>query len=300
MLLIFPLTQFQGADLAQTIWRILQEEGVDPRWIELEITEEATTHDLQRTVKQLRTLTEYGFTVALDDFGKGYSSLNVLKHFPLHTLKIDRAFVRDLETDNSSVAIAKTIVALGEGLHLNTVAEGVENERQLAILKSIGCQQVQGYWFSRPLAPAAMVQWIRNRQQQVQKVTVSRDDPEGNPPSLRPRTQADLPLPVLPPRGTPPAAKPLTSPLRLLQGENDDAKLQDSIEQQQRQLVSSIALKIRESMDIEDIFNMTVAEVRYLLNTDRVVLFQFDENWVGTIVQRVGHPRLSGHHPRGD
>ena len=88
-----------------------------------------------------------------------------------------------------------------------------------------------------------MVQWIRNRQQQVQKVTVSRDDPEGNPPSLRPRTQADLPLPVLPPRGTPPAAKPLTSPLRLLQGENDDAKLQDSIEQQQRQLVSSIALK---------------------------------------------------------
>ena len=279
------LTQFQAPDLVQTIRRILQQEGVDPRWIELEITEEATTHDLQGAVKQLRTLAEYGFTIALDDFGKGYSSLNVLKHFPLHTLKIDRAFVRELETDASSVAIAKTIVALGEGLNLNTVAEGVENEQQLAILQSIGCHQVQGYWFSRPLAPAAMVQWLRNRlqlsQQGAQLATLTRKD--------RPvfhQTQANSARSEsLRQRESSPDSEQPVSDSALSIGDRTTAPVNDSLEQQQQQLVSSIALKIRESMDIEDIFDMTVAEVRYLLNTDRVVLFQFDANWVGTIAK---------------
>jgi EAL domain-containing protein (putative c-di-GMP-specific phosphodiesterase class I) len=220
------LTQFQSPDLAQTIRRILQEEGVDPRWIELEITEDATTHDLQRTVKQLRTLTEYGFTVALDDFGKGYSSLNVLKHFPLHTLKIDRAFVRDLETDASSVAIAKTIVALGEGLNLNTVAEGVENEQQLAILQSIGCHQVQGYWFSRPLAPAAMAQWLRNRRQQAQKVTVSKGGTEAKPltPHLPLSNHQSLPV-FSRPMDASSAAPRLTSATPYAPGEQSTPRL---------------------------------------------------------------------------
>jgi diguanylate cyclase (GGDEF)-like protein len=296
------LTQFQDPNLVQTIRQILQEEGVDPRWIELEITEEATTQDLQNTVKQLRTLTQYGFTIALDDFGKGYSSLNVLKHFPLHTLKIDRAFIRDLETDASSLAIAKTIVALGEGLNLNTVAEGVENENQLTLLQTIGCHQVQGYWFSRPMAPGAMGQWLRNRSSQkcgqqqssaLQPQSASALKPAQVPicqaperklgPALNPASQ-----PVLAPLAKPDSALPLTVPRS--GGLGYPASDGHSIEQQQRQLVNSIALKIRESMDIDDIFNMSVAEVRYLLKTDRVVLFQFDENWVGQIVKESVSP----------
>ncbi len=294
------LTQFQDPDLIASTRRILREEGVDPCWIELEITEEATTHDLQSTVKQLRTLAEYGFTIALDDFGKGYSSLNVLKHFPLHTLKIDRSFVRDLETDASSVAIAKTIIALGEGLNLNTVAEGVENENQLAILYAIGCHQVQGYWFSRPLAPAAMAQWLRKRLQQpcypvlpaVQPQVPSRvpssplhhcqalrQSPE---PGSRPHQSSPTAMDGSASRGEPALSQVFFS----------DGSIHNRTEQQQHQLVSSIALKIRESMDIDDILNMTVSEVRYLLNTDRVVLFQFDAKWVGTIVKESVDPQF--------
>ena len=298
------LTQFQDPDLVKTIRRILQEEGVDPRWIELEITEEATTYDLQSTVKQLRTLAEYGFTIALDDFGKGYSSLNVLKHFPLHTLKIDRAFIQDLETDTSSVAISKTIVALGEGLNLNTVGEGVENETQLTMLKSMGCHQVQGYWFSRPLAPAAMAQWFRNRLKLPRPALVDKPSNYSSQTCLSIPTcasakvqgetdhlKAPLALPDLPKvQSEVPLSLTGISALQHLQALETNAE--SSIDQQQRQLVSSIALKIRESMDIDDIFDMSVVEVRYLLKTDRVVLYQFDENWVGTIVKESVDPKF--------
>jgi diguanylate cyclase (GGDEF)-like protein len=156
--------QFQQKNLVQSIAQVLNSTGLAPHYLELEITESIAMQDVPLTISVLRSLREMGIQIAMDDFGTGYSSLSSLKHFPLDKLKIDRSFVQDLPTDSHDAAIITAVVALGRGLNLAVVAEGVETKEQLAFLKSVGCDQMQGYLFSRPLSEADATQLFLLRQ----------------------------------------------------------------------------------------------------------------------------------------
>jgi PAS domain S-box-containing protein/diguanylate cyclase (GGDEF)-like protein len=139
--------------VVDTVARILAETGLEPRYLELELTESASMEDPQKTVDILCQLKDMGVRLAIDDFGTGYSNLNYLKRFPVDRLKLDQSFVRDLTSDPDDLAIARAVVAMGHGLRLEVIAEGVETEGQLALLAQNGCDEIQGYLFGRP-APA--------------------------------------------------------------------------------------------------------------------------------------------------
>lgn len=144
--------QFRRADhLKQTVRQALEDMGADPALLELELTESMLVDNVQTTIETLHDLRELGISLAIDDFGIGYSSLNYLKRFPIDILKIDRSFVRDIETNPSDAAITAAIVALGHELKLKVVAEGVENKAQLEFLQKHGCDFYQGYFFSAPV-----------------------------------------------------------------------------------------------------------------------------------------------------
>ncbi|MEW5757205.1 MAG: EAL domain-containing protein [Pseudomonadota bacterium] len=143
--------QFQKPDLVQDVQKVLAATGLAPRYLELELTEGVLGHNAEASIATLKELRAMGVSLSIDDFGTGYSSLSYLKRFPLHTLKVDRAFVRDITTDNDDAAICSTIIAMAQNLNLSVVAEGVEDERQLEFLRQRGCQYIQGYYFSPPL-----------------------------------------------------------------------------------------------------------------------------------------------------
>ncbi|BAZ93076.1 hypothetical protein TspCOW1_20160 [Thiohalobacter sp. COW1] len=152
--------QFERSGLPETLERALNEHGLDPGVLELEITEGTLMQDVASTTFTLQQLSRSGFGIALDDFGTGYSSLSYLSKFPFTTLKIDRAFVRDIPGDPDHTAITRAIVAMGQGLRLRLVAEGVETEEQRAFLNGLGCSLMQGYLYSRPLSAAAATAWL--------------------------------------------------------------------------------------------------------------------------------------------
>lgn len=153
--------QFQQPDLAETIALILQTEGLSAHCLELEITETAAMRDLNFTTGLLCELRAMGVRIAMDDFGTGYSSLSYLKKFPLHALKIDRTFVQDLMENPDDAAIIKAIIALGQGLNLSVVAEGVETAEQVERLRSLHCHEMQGYFLSPPLNAEAATEFLR-------------------------------------------------------------------------------------------------------------------------------------------
>lgn len=141
---------------------VIAETGIDPNLLEIEITEMSMldyTEDLIDTIKQLRAL---GITISLDDFGTGYSSLNYLKKFPVDVLKIDRAFVRDIVPEKSGIAMISAMISLAHALNLQVVAEGVEEEAELNVLREHGCEYVQGYYFSKPLSVGEFTNLIVN------------------------------------------------------------------------------------------------------------------------------------------
>jgi diguanylate cyclase (GGDEF)-like protein/PAS domain S-box-containing protein len=142
--------QFMHRGLIEAIRRILHETGVDPAMLEFEITETALMQHGGQTLETLAQISAMGIRLSIDDFGTGYSSLAYLKRFPVHKIKIDRAFVRDLETSSEDQAIVAAIMALAGSLQLAVVAEGVETEAQLALLRRHGCEFAQGYLFARP------------------------------------------------------------------------------------------------------------------------------------------------------
>lgn len=150
--------QFQQQNLVQLIDRVLSETGLAAQYLELEITESIAMQDVNVTISVLEKLQAMGVYISIDDFGTGYSSLATLKRFPLHTLKIDREFVKDLTTDAKDAALIQAIVALGHGLNLAVTAEGVETAEQQEFLASVGCDAMQGYWFSKPLPAEAAAQ----------------------------------------------------------------------------------------------------------------------------------------------
>jgi diguanylate cyclase (GGDEF)-like protein len=147
----FSVKQLQDRHLIDTIAAILAETNVAPAALEVEITESIAIQDLDLTISILESLREIGVKISLDDFGTGYSSLAALKYLPLDRLKIDRSFIRELKLNTVDASIVNTIVNLGHELNLNVVAEGVETIEQFELLRSINCDAVQGFFFSRPL-----------------------------------------------------------------------------------------------------------------------------------------------------
>jgi len=143
--------QFRQKDLIGMIERVLGETGLAPTLLELELTESMLMHHAEETVGILTRLDEMGVRLAIDDFGTGYSSLSYLKRFPIHSLKVDRSFVRDISTDPDDAAIVTAIVAMARSLNLDVTAEGVETEEQATFLRSLACHQAQGYYFGRPM-----------------------------------------------------------------------------------------------------------------------------------------------------
>jgi diguanylate cyclase (GGDEF)-like protein/PAS domain S-box-containing protein len=143
--------QFRDGDMVQTVAEALEQSGLPARCLQLELTENTIMDDAEKYVSMLRDLKQLGVQLAVDDFGTGYSSLSYLKRFPVDHLKIDRAFVKDITTDPDDGAIVQTIIALGHKLGMRIVAEGVESEEQREYLQRARCDELQGFYFSKPV-----------------------------------------------------------------------------------------------------------------------------------------------------
>jgi diguanylate cyclase (GGDEF)-like protein/PAS domain S-box-containing protein len=155
--------QFTQKTLAATVSSILRETGLDPRYLELELTESMVMNDVDSAIATLRNLKALGVHISIDDFGTGYSSLSYLRRFPIDVLKIDQSFVRELTMDGDAAAIVLAIISLAHSLRLKVIAEGVETGEQLAFLRAHGCDQMQGYYFSKPLPAADFEQLLAER-----------------------------------------------------------------------------------------------------------------------------------------
>jgi diguanylate cyclase (GGDEF)-like protein/PAS domain S-box-containing protein len=156
--------QFQYAKrLIAACESVLAASGLDPCWLELELTESSAMRDADNAIAVVQQLREMGIFCAIDDFGTGYSSLSVLKRFPIRKLKIDRSFVMDVTTDPNDAAIVDAIIAMARALKLKVVAEGVEHRGHLDFLRDLGCDQIQGYYFSRPLPADKMGELLAER-----------------------------------------------------------------------------------------------------------------------------------------
>jgi len=154
--------QFKKDNLTSTVDRILKETGLPPGLLELEITESAMMENLEKAVATLQGLADLGVNVAIDDFGTGYSSLGYLKRFPIGALKIDQSFVRHIPSNIDDTAIAMSIISLGKTLSLKVVAEGVETQEQLTVLRNYQCDEAQGYLFSQPVDAERMTEFLVN------------------------------------------------------------------------------------------------------------------------------------------
>jgi diguanylate cyclase (GGDEF)-like protein/PAS domain S-box-containing protein len=153
--------QFLGQDVAQRVAALLEKTGCDPRALTLEITESVLMQNPVAATATMARLAAMGVQLAIDDFGTGYSSLASLKRFPIHSLKIDRSFVSDLSDDADDAAIVDAVIGLAHSMKLNVIAEGVETADQLAFLLAHGCDQMQGFCYSRPVAPDAIEALLR-------------------------------------------------------------------------------------------------------------------------------------------
>ena len=165
--------QFRQSSLAEFVHKVLTDTGLPPHYLELEITEGALMDASTDAEVQLTALKALGIRLAIDDFGTGYSSLAYLKRFPIDKLKVDQSFVRDIPDDPADMEITAAVVALGKNLHLEVLAEGIENEAQLAFLRQLGCHTGQGYLFSRPVPAAELLAFTQKKaaQQDSQNAT---------------------------------------------------------------------------------------------------------------------------------
>ena len=153
--------QFVEGDLEGVVRAAIERHGIEPGILELELTESALMTNAERTIEVLKRLKALGIRIAIDDFGTGYSSLAYLKRFPIDKLKIDIAFVRDIVNNPDDAAIALAIISMAHSLHMQVIAEGVETRAQMAYLRRNRCDEIQGFHFSRALAPAQLAQLVR-------------------------------------------------------------------------------------------------------------------------------------------
>ncbi len=158
--------QFREPNLQDVVRSALQEAGVEPQHLELELTEGSVMQDADAAAATLRSLKAMGLYLAIDDFGTGYSSLSYLHRFPIDTIKIDRAFVKGLTPDSGEGAIVKAIIGMAQALNMRVLAEGVETEEQLAFLRAHNCDEIQGYLFSRPLPTDDFLALLQSHQAQ--------------------------------------------------------------------------------------------------------------------------------------
>lgn len=154
--------QFNQPDLAKRLSEIVREQGIDPVMIELELTEAVALQDPEAASRTMYMLREAGFHLSIDDFGTGYSSMSYLKRFSVDKLKIDQSFVRDLEKSSDDLAIVKAISQMAHSLGMKTIAEGVETRSQAKLLRQQGCDEIQGYLYSRPLPPDKLMEFANN------------------------------------------------------------------------------------------------------------------------------------------
>ncbi len=159
---VSPL-QFRQRAFAEKLGDIIADTGMDPACLEIEVTESAVMDNIDDAVEILTRIKSLGVKVALDDFGTGYSSLSSLTSLPLDKLKVDQSFVRRIERDQASRTVTEAIIGLGRSLRLDVHGEGIESEDTLHYLEEHGCNQAQGYWFSRPLPPAEFADWCREK-----------------------------------------------------------------------------------------------------------------------------------------
>jgi len=155
--------QIQHESLVRKVTQILDRTGCRPEWLELEISEDFIMRETKDAIRTLEQLRELGIRLAIDDFGTGYSSLSYLKRLPIHKLKIDRAFIRDLEKDPDDAAIVRAVTDLGKSLRLEIAAEGVESRFQENFLKSLSCDQAQGFLYGKPMPAARFEMLIRHK-----------------------------------------------------------------------------------------------------------------------------------------
>ncbi len=182
MAINLSVRQIEKYEIIDTVHRVLKETGVPPELLELEITESVIMEHAEDMISIFRKLKEMGIQLAIDDFGTGYSSLAYLKRFPVDILKIDRSFVQDIPEDLEDIAIVTGVLAMARGLGLEVVAEGVETAEQARVLRETGCDYMQGFYFSQPLAPDVFEQkFLARKDQQL----ISNGD---NVTRLKPRT----------------------------------------------------------------------------------------------------------------
>ena len=162
--------QFQAPGLVERVRDVLQETGLDPSLLELEITEGSAMDDVERTVRVLDQLKQLGIRLAIDDFGTGFSSMNYLSRFPIDRLKIDQSFIRGLGRDDTATEITAAVISLGQKLSLKVVAEGVETQLQLDKLRELGCDEIQGYLFSEPISEENLVALLQRPEADPKRV----------------------------------------------------------------------------------------------------------------------------------
>jgi EAL domain-containing protein (putative c-di-GMP-specific phosphodiesterase class I) len=153
--------QFKDANLLHAVADALEQSGLSPELLELEITEGVVMSDVDEALEKLLAIKAMGVKLAIDDFGTGYSSLAQLKRFPIDTLKVDRSFIREIPNDIEDKAITEAIIAMGRTLGVTVVAEGVETAEQQAFLRSRSCDEMQGFYFSKPAPPSALADLLR-------------------------------------------------------------------------------------------------------------------------------------------
>ncbi|KHF29929.1 Phytochrome-like protein cph2 [Anoxybacillus sp. BCO1] len=157
------IKQFLQADLVKHIEHVLRTYDLDPFCLKLEITESMAMHHIDYVLAQLQSLKSLGLQLAVDDFGTGYSSLNYLKKLPVDIIKIDRSFVQDMVKHSYDLSIVRAVIEVAHSLQMKVVAEGVETEEQLAILKRERCDRAQGYYFSKPLSAEQFEQLVQSK-----------------------------------------------------------------------------------------------------------------------------------------
>jgi len=150
----------QDEYLAYFVLELLKENGIAPRRLTLEVTESAVMKEIHRSISTLHSLRDMGVRISMDDFGTGHSSLAQLKNFPLHELKIDKSFVTSMLPDDQNDSIVRTTIELAHNMGLEVVAEGVEDSQTLRRLGTLGCEQAQGYFISRPIPSGDVVDWL--------------------------------------------------------------------------------------------------------------------------------------------
>jgi len=160
--------QFTHPQFCHTVQSVLADVGLAPQNLELEITEGVFMHNEENTLAVLQQLKSTGLHLSIDDFGTGYSSLSYLKRFPIDKLKIDQSFIRDCHQNDDDKAIIETIVSLGKSLNLSLIAEGVEEESHVDFLRGLGCDEIQGYWFSKPILPDQIVALLAEKGGDIQ------------------------------------------------------------------------------------------------------------------------------------